>query len=66
MNVFVLNHVMVNVSENVVDYIDDVKVKMIYDDDHRNYLPPYLLDEDQHQSAKKNNSIFIFQIVFQT
>jgi hypothetical protein len=61
LNVFVLSHVMANVIENDVDYIDDAKAMMTYDDDdHQNYLLPYLLDEDQHQSASKNKSMLFF------
>ncbi len=53
-NVLVLIHVIVSVNENDDEYNDDVKVMMIYDDeDHQNYLLPYLLDEDQHQLAKE-------------
>lgn len=57
MNVFVSNHVLanVNVNENDGDYNDDVKVMKTYDDDHHNYLLPYLQDEDQHPLAKKTN-----------
>jgi len=70
MNVFVLNHVMVNVNvnENDDDYNEDVKVMKTYDDDddHQNYLLPYLLDEDQHPLAKKIIRFFILLLSFRT